>query len=83
MEFKKYKRTNVSEMAPVTDEMIDRYVRKKNLYIDGAPVRISISDIENGSPKIGDMIAQNPDNHNDMWLVSREYFQENFEEVSP
>jgi len=83
MEFKNYKRTNVAEMTPVTDEMIVSYVRKKNLTIDGVSVSISAPDLEHGSPKIGDMIARNPYNHEDMWLVSREYFEVNFEEAFP
>jgi len=33
-----------------------------------------------GSPKVGDMIARNPKNHNDMWLVAKVYFEDNFEE---
>lgn len=27
----------------------------------------------------GDMIARNPKNHEDQWLVGRKYFKENFE----
>lgn len=34
----------------------------------------------NGSPKQGDMIARNPENHDDLWLVSKKYFEENFEQ---
>jgi len=43
--------------------------------------RISISapDKEAGSPKAGDMIARNPKNHDDMWLVAAQYFADNFE----
>ena len=33
-------------------------------------VSISEADLNNGSPKIGDMIARNPKNHNDKWLVA-------------
>ena len=29
-------------------------------------------------PKEGDMIARNPDNKSDMWLISAEYFQDNY-----
>jgi len=31
-----------------------------------------------GSPKEGDMIARNPANHKDQWLVAAKYFKENF-----
>lgn len=47
--------------------------------IDMSRVSVSISDRDNGSPKQGDMIARNPANHDDMWLVAAEYFQSNFE----
>ena len=63
------KRKGFSEMRP---------------YIEGEDVsHVSISepDRENGSPKEGDMIARNPKNQNDQWLVSKKYFEENLEPV--
>lgn len=44
-------------------------------------VSVSAADRENGSPKAGDMIARNPANHEDRWLVAADYFRENFEPV--
>lgn len=72
--FKKYKRKAVSELRPVTDEEV---------FTKSLDTKISISpaDKENGSPYYGDMIARNPSNHNDQWLVAREYFNANFEEA--
>ncbi|MDD5359501.1 MAG: hypothetical protein PHI02_04445 [Sulfurovaceae bacterium] len=72
--FKQYRRTQKAELRPVTEEEIR----------DGIHFGISISDVDrcNGSPKLGDMIARNPENHNDMWLVAKEYFDKNFEELS-
>lgn len=70
-EFKKYKRKGLSEMRPfVSGEIINTY-----------EVSISPEDIANGSPKEGDMIARNPLNYSDKWLVSKKYFEENLEEV--
>lgn len=46
---------------------------------DMAGVSISEVDAFNGSPKSGDMIARNPANHDDKWLVAAEYFAANFE----
>ncbi|NAS11017.1 hypothetical protein [Poritiphilus flavus] len=70
-EFEKYRRVDIAEMRP---------------YIEGEElsefVSISAADIENGSPKVGDMIARNPDDHHDQWLVAKEYFEKNFEKVS-
>lgn len=44
---------------------------------------ISISDTDRiaGSPKAGDMIARNPNDHMDQWLVAAAYFAVNFEPV--
>jgi hypothetical protein len=32
-------------------------------------------------PKEGDMIARNPKNHKDQWLVAAQYFADNFEPI--
>lgn len=68
MEFTKYRRTQIAEMRP---------------YVEGETLseRVSISkpDGEAGSPKAGDMIARNPANHDDQWLVAKAYFEANFE----
>ncbi len=64
-----YKRKGVSEMRP---------------YVEGEDVsHVSISepDKANGSPKTGDMIARNPQNHEDQWLVAEKYFADNLEPV--
>ena len=84
IEFKKYRRTQIAEMRPVTSEDIaafgiDRFIHP----IRDTKLKVSISDADksNGSPKIGDMIARNPKNHADQWLVSEQYFKDNFEEM--
>jgi len=69
-EFKKYKRKNVSEMR--------HYVKGENL---DSKVSISEADLKAGSPKLGDMIARNPKNHEDQWLVAKDYFDDNLELV--
>jgi hypothetical protein len=66
-EFKKYRRTQIAEMTP---------------WVPGfgmTRVSMSESDREAGSPKPGDMIARNPANHDDQWLVAAKYFADNFE----
>ena len=45
---------------------------------DITKVSVSIPDKENGHPKLGDMIARNPKNHDDQWLVTEQYFKDNF-----
>jgi len=65
--FKMYRRTQIGEIRP---------------YITGESLPgVSISDADKaaGSPKDGDMIARNPRNHADMWLVAEAYFYDNFE----
>jgi len=66
-EFTQYRRTQIAEMTP--------WVPDLDMY----GVSISIPDKEAGSPKPGDMIARNPKNHDDMWLVAAQYFTDNFE----
>lgn len=80
--FKQYKRKKIAELRPVTKEDIEEY---KDFGFIGTEsvsnVSISNEDFQYGSPKIGDMIARNPKNHNDQWLVAKEYFEDNFEEL--
>ena len=42
-------------------------------------ISVSDADKNNGSPRQGDMIAFNPDDETDMWLVSEEFFKNNYE----
>ena len=44
-------------------------------------VSISLADRQAGSPMPGDMIARNPRNHDDQWLVNAQFFRENYEPV--
>ena len=81
-EFKEYQRTQKAELRPVIEEDINQYALDRILtighYLDQPEISISEADRKNGSPKIGDMIARNPKNHNDQWLVSKAYFEDNF-----
>lgn len=69
-EFKQYRRKQIAELRPYVEgeELSDR-------------VSISAADREAGSPKPGDMIARNPKNHADQWLVAAKYFNDNFESI--
>ena len=83
-DFKEYKRTQIAEMRPVTEWDIKAYQVDKEIYlIRDTEFKVSISDADraNGSPKIGDMVARNLNNHNDQWLVAEQYFEDNFEEI--
>jgi hypothetical protein len=72
VEFVQYQRKKIiAELRPfVPGETLDE------------GVSISQVDRDAGSPKLGDMIARNPKNHADQWLVSAAYFADNFEPVN-
>jgi hypothetical protein len=69
MAFKRYRRTQIAEMEP----WVEGY--------DMTGVSVSASDLAAGSPRTGDMIARNPKNHADRWLVAAMYFADHFERV--
>lgn len=46
---------------------------------DMTGISVSAPDTAAGSPKLGDMIARNPKNHTEQWLVAAKYFADNFE----
>ena len=66
-EFDQYRRKQIAEMRPY----------QQGEHMNG----VSISEVDRvaGSPKAGDMIARNPKNHADQWLVAAQYFADNFE----
>lgn len=66
-DYKQYRRTAIAEMMEWRDGF------------DMTGISISEADQQNGSPREGDMIARNPKNHNDRWLVAAQYFADNFE----
>jgi len=66
-EFKQYRHKRNAELRP--------YVQGENM--DG--ISVSDADAKAGSPKAGDMIARNPENHKDQWLVAAQYFADHFE----
>lgn len=65
--FKRFRRSQIAELRPYEPGEV----------LSG--VSISAPDREAGSPKLGDMIARNPVNHKDQWLVAAAYFATNFE----
>lgn len=71
-DFKQYRRRQIAELRPYDPAGQDAI---------GFFGRVSVSneDVKAGSPKLGDMIARNPKNHADQWLVAAAYFADNFE----
>lgn len=87
-EFKQYIKTNIAEMRPVSEVDMLEYEKLDAIltssYFEGDKlISVSISDVDkkNGSPKIGDMIARNPKDHSDQWLVDKQYFEDNFQDI--
>ena len=69
-EYQQYRRKQIAELRPyVVGEVLSERVS------------ITAADREAGSPREGDMIARNPKNHDDQWLIAAKYFQDNFEPV--
>lgn len=66
-EFTQYRRKQIAEL------------RAYEIGEDLKDVSISAEDTKAGSPMIGDMIARNPKNNADQWLVAKQYFEDNFE----
>lgn len=65
--FKHHRRKGITKMRPW----------QPGEGMDG--VSISAADMRNGSPKASDMIARNPSNRDDQWLVAQDYFKLYFE----
>lgn len=69
-EWKQYRRTGITEMRPWGSD------------VDMTKVSVSSVDQQAGSPKPGDMIARNVNDHADQWLVSAKFFADTgFSEV--
>jgi hypothetical protein len=67
--FTQYRRKQITELRPwVPGE-------------DMSGISVSEVDLMANSPQEGDMIARNPKNHADQWLVAAQYFHDNFEEI--
>jgi hypothetical protein len=72
--FKQYRRKQIAELRPY---------QPGEFRPGESMIKVSISeeDKKAGSPKAGDMIARNPKNHADQWLLAKQYFEDNFELV--
>lgn len=81
--FKKYRRKQIAELRPIGLGDIINYNNDGFISINNSSNKVSISDEDkvNGSPKLCDMVARNPKNHLDQWLVSKQYFEDNFEPI--
>jgi len=81
-EFNKYRRSQIAEIREVEDFDIGCFKAYGKIeYETTGLVSISQADLDNGSPKIGDMIGRNPKNHKDQWLIAEKYFKDNFEQI--
>lgn len=72
MDFAQYRRSQIAELRPINLDTDPTLIKT-------GVISMSLPDANDGSPKLGDMIARNPANHEDQWLVSEKYFADNFE----
>ena len=67
--FKKYNRKAIpAEMRP--------YIPGEQLPVDCS---VSPDEAREGHPKQGDMVARDPSNHANTWIVKKSYFEEKFD----
>ena len=76
-DYKQYNRISVAVAREVSDTEIE--LGASSLTDKG--ISISDEDLLAGSPVKGDMIARNPKNHADKWLIAAQYFADNFEGI--
>jgi hypothetical protein len=69
--FKKYLKP--IELRPITQEHIDEFDERGGIMYDGDCARYALK-LGTSRPKIGDMIARDPDNHNRQWLLPESEF---------
>jgi len=67
--YTQYRRKQISELTPWAEGF------------DMSNISVSEEDRKAGSPRPGDMIARNPWNHDDKWLIAAKYFADNFEPI--
>jgi hypothetical protein len=76
MDFKKHKRKGaLSELIQVQE-----YISQVGDDFDKVSISEPDKKLDFETFKQG-FIARNPDNHNDMWYISKEYYDKNLEEV--
>ena len=68
--FENYRKKGITEMRPY----------KPGEVLESS-VSISLEDRVSGSPRVGDMIARNPANPQDQWLVAKAYFEKNYKKL--
>lgn len=71
MEFKQYQRKGLSEMIAFKDFTEDI----SKVSMSAVDKQMSVEELNEG------FIARNPKNHEDMWYVSKQYHDNNLEEV--
>lgn len=64
--FRQYRRNTIAELRP--------YFPGEDL----APISVGANCISAGGPVEGDMVARDPSNHDDQWIVLASYFAEHF-----
>jgi len=68
----------IPEIRKVTEKDIIHFNTKGSIITEGVTVKISESDFISGSPKLGDVIASDPNNKSKQWLITEESYNKNF-----
>ena len=81
MEFKAVRKiTQFSYVIPVTEQDIKEFKETGIIKCKGfSNFRVSISDSDkynNKSPKLGDVIAINPKDKTDQWLIEKQFYED-------
>ena len=64
--WKKYRKSTVTEIMPWSAD------------VSMDAVSMGPEDRASGHPREGDMVARNPANPSDMWLLTKEFFEANY-----
>lgn len=73
MEYRRYKRVGEIEAVEYKEKDLNEF--------PWGMISVSVSDKLDGSPKEGDYIARNPNNHNNTWLINKGYFNKYYRDV--
>ena len=69
--FEQYRKVSVAELRA--------YEEGEDLKAQG--ITISELDTKAGHPKLGDMVCRDPKKPADQWLVTRQFFEENYRKI--
>lgn len=70
-DLKTYSRKESVRALEITEDNLEAVKKTKD-------IKVSIYDIDNGSPKVGDFVVVNTENELDKYILSKDYFHRNY-----